>query len=86
MLRGHVYAPTFGDDTRNFLGVGPALARRNQQRLMAVHAELGARYGRLVDVHAHFLRGDPPWFVHTIEPSLAGASEVRRAFLEALGL
>jgi len=38
----------------------------------------------LVDLHAHFLRGDPSWFVHTIEPSLTGASEVRRAFLQAL--
>jgi hypothetical protein len=86
VLLGNVYDPTFGDDARNFLAVEPALARRNQQRLMAVHAELGARYGRLVDLHAHFLRGDPSWFVHTIEPSLQGASEVRRAFLEALGL
>jgi hypothetical protein len=85
VLLGNVYDPTFGDDTRNFLGVEPALARRNQQRLMAVHAELGARYGRLVDLHARFLR-DPSWFVDTIEPSLTGASQVRRAFLEALGL
>lgn len=86
VLLGNVYDPTFGDDARNFLPVEPALARRNQQRLMAVHAELGARYGRLVDLHAHFLRGDPSWFVHTIEPSLTGASEVRRTFLEALGV
>ena len=86
VLLGNVYDPTFGDDARNFLGVEPTLARRNQQRLMGVHAELGARYGRLVDLHARFLRGDPSWFVHTIEPSLTGASEVRRAFLEALGL
>jgi acyl-CoA thioesterase-1 len=35
----------------------------------------------VVDLHAHFLRGDPSWYVHTIEPSLRGASEVRRAFL-----
>lgn len=80
VLLGNVYDPTFGDDARNFLGVEPALARRNQQRLMAVHAELGARYGRLVDLHARFLRGSPSWFVHTIEPSLTGVSEVRRAF------
>jgi hypothetical protein len=86
VLLGNVYDPTFGDDARNFLPVEPTLARRNQQRLMAIHAELGARYGQLVDLHAHFLDGDPSWFAHTIEPSLVGASEVRRAFLEALGL
>jgi acyl-CoA thioesterase I len=86
VLLGNVYDPTFGDDARNFLGVDPALARRNQRRLLAVHAELGARYGRLVDLHAHFLGGDPSWFAYTIEPSLRGASEVRRAYLPALGL
>jgi hypothetical protein len=86
VLLGNVYDPTFGDDQRNFLSVDPRVARRNQQRLMAVHADLGARYGKLVDLHARFLRGDPSWFVYTIEPSLTGASEVRRAFLEALGL
>ena len=85
VLLANVYDPTFGDDQRNFLGVDPGLARRNQQRMMAVHAELAARYGQLVDLHAHFLRGDPSWYVHTIEPSLTGASEVRRAFLDALG-
>ncbi|MDQ3811986.1 MAG: SGNH/GDSL hydrolase family protein [Chloroflexota bacterium] len=86
VLLGNVYDPTFGDDSRNFLAVDPALARANQRRMMAVHAQLGARYGQLVDLHAHFLRGDPSWFVHTIEPSLRGASEVRHAFLEALAL
>jgi acyl-CoA thioesterase I len=34
------------------------------------------------NLHAHFLSGDPSWFTHTIEPSLQGASEVRRAFLQ----
>jgi len=28
--------------------------------------------------------GDPSWFTRTIEPSLVGASEVRRAFLAML--
>ncbi|MBA2565084.1 MAG: hypothetical protein H0V09_06635 [Gemmatimonadetes bacterium] len=46
-----------------------------------VLARLATRYGRLVDLHAHFLTGDPSWFTRTIEPSLRGASEVRRAFL-----
>ena len=33
------------------------------------------------DLPAHFLKGDPSWYTRTIEPSLTGASEVRRAFL-----
>jgi len=42
------------------------------------------RHGRVADLHAHFLRGDPSWFTNTIEPSLRGASEVRRVFLDAI--
>lgn len=78
---GNVYDPTFGDDQRNFLGVDPALGRANHQRLNAAIGEIAGRYGQLVDLHAHFLTGDPSWFTATIEPSLRGASEVRRAFL-----
>ncbi len=81
VLLGNVYDPTFGDDARNFLGVDPALARSNHDRLNAALAEIAGRYGALVDLHAHFLTGDPSWFTHTIEPSLRGASEVRRVFL-----
>jgi acyl-CoA thioesterase-1 len=81
---GNVYDPTFGDDARNFLGVDPALARANHQRLNAALADLAGRYGELVDLHAHFLNGDPTWYVYTIEPSLRGASEVRRCFLRHL--
>jgi lysophospholipase L1-like esterase len=81
---GNVYDPTFGDDARDFLGVDPALARANHRRVNAVLAGLAERYGALVDLHAHFLAGDPSWLTHTIEPSLRGASEVRRAFLERL--
>ena len=84
VLLGNVYDPSFGDDRQNFLGIDPALARRNHRRMLDVHADLGARYGALVDLHAHFLRGDPSWLTRTIEPSLVGASEVRRAFLAAL--
>ena len=84
VLIGNVYDPTFGDDRRNFLGVDPAVARANHRRLNAVLADLGSRYGALVDLHAHFLAGDPSWFTRTIEPSLIGASEVRRAFLPHL--
>lgn len=82
VLLGNVYDPTFGDDTRNFLGIEPAVARANHRRVNAILAELAQAYGALVDLHAHFLTGDPSWFTHTIEPSLQGASEVRRSFLQ----
>lgn len=81
---GTVYDPTFGDDTRNFLGVPPAIARSNHRRINEVIAEMAARHGALVDLHRHFLTGDASWFVNTIEPSLKGASEVRRAFLDVV--
>ena len=66
------------------IGLRHGYARANHARVNATIAELATRHGRLVDLHAHFLRGDPSWFAHTIEPSLIGASEVRRAFLAAL--
>jgi lysophospholipase L1-like esterase len=81
VLLGTVYGPTFGDDRRNFLGVDPTVARNNLQRINAVIENIASRYGHVVDLHAHFLTGDPSWFTATIEPSLRGASEVRRAFL-----
>jgi lysophospholipase L1-like esterase len=81
VLVGTVYDPTFGDDSRNFLGVDARLARANHRRVNEALAAAAARHGALVDLHAHFLTGDPSWYVHTIEPSLRGASEVRRAFL-----
>lgn len=81
LLVGTVYDPTFGDDARNFLGVDARTARRNHRRVNQVLGEVAARHGALADLHAHFLRGDPSWYVHTIEPSLRGASEVRRVFL-----
>lgn len=89
LVLGTVYDPTFGDDARNFLGVDPRLARANHRRVNAVIGELGARYGALADLHAHFLTGTPEWYTNTIEPSLTGASEVRRVFwsaLQSLGL
>lgn len=81
VLLGNVYDPTFGNDERNFLGVAPAIARTNLERINTVIREIAIRHGQLVDLHAHFLTGDPSWFTATIEPSLRGASEVRRAFL-----
>jgi len=84
VILGTVYDPTFGEDGRNFLDVPAAVARANHRRVNAVVQRLAQRYGRLADVHAHFLRGDPSWYARTIEPSLLGASEVRRVFLGAL--
>jgi acyl-CoA thioesterase I len=84
VLLGTVYDPTFGDDARNFLAIDARIARANHRRVNDTIAATAARYGRLVDLHAHFLQGNPSWFVNTIEPSLTGASEVRRAFLSAL--
>jgi lysophospholipase L1-like esterase len=81
VLIGTIYDPTFGDDGRNFLGVDARVARANHRRVNEVLAAAAAEHGELVDLHAHFLTGDPSWYVHTIEPSLRGASEVRRAFL-----
>jgi acyl-CoA thioesterase I len=57
------------------------VARANHRRVNEVLAAAAAQHGEVVDLHAHFLTGDPSWYVHTIEPSMRGASEVRRAFL-----
>ena len=84
ILLGNVYDPTFGDDSRNFLGIDVRLARGNLERMNALLGDLAAVHGKLVDVHGHFLRGDPSWFTQTIEPSLRGASEVRAAFLSGV--
>lgn len=82
VLLGNVYDPTFGDDEHaDFQGIDTALARANYARVNAAIAEVAARHGELVDLHAHFLTGDPGWYTQTIEPSLRGASEVRRCFL-----
>jgi lysophospholipase L1-like esterase len=81
VVLANVYDPTFGDDSRNFLGVAPSVARKNFQRINTAIQEIANRYGQFVDLHAHFLKGDPTWFTAIIEPSLRGASEVRRAFL-----
>jgi acyl-CoA thioesterase-1 len=84
VLIGTVYDPTFGDGSKNFLGVSAPVARANHRRVNTILGALGARYGRTVDLHAHFLKGDPSWYTRTIEPSLTGASEVRRVFLAAV--
>lgn len=78
---GTVYDPTMGDDRQNFSGVDPAIARKNLQRMNTTIRGIANHYGQCVDLHAHFLQGDLSWFTATIEPSLQGASEIRRAFL-----
>jgi lysophospholipase L1-like esterase len=81
VLLANVYDPTLGDDKRNFVGVDVAIARKNLQRMNTRIQEIASRYGQFVDLHAYFLKGDPSWFTATIEPSIRGVSEVRRAFL-----
>jgi acyl-CoA thioesterase-1 len=84
VLIGTVYDPTFGDDALNVFGVDPVEGRENHRKVNAILAERGAACGASVDLHAHFLRGSLDWYTRVIEPSLIGASEVRRCFLEAI--
>jgi lysophospholipase L1-like esterase len=80
VLISTIYDPTFGDDRRAFLDVDPGPLRSMHRQFNAILTAAASRVGHLVDVHTHFLRGEPDWFVETIEPSLIGASEVRRCF------
>jgi acyl-CoA thioesterase-1 len=86
VLLGNVYDPTFGDDHAfdDVFKFDPPKARANFNRLNATLAEIAPRYGALVDLQRHFRTGRPDWFIYTIEPSLRGASEVRRCFLDAI--
>ena len=84
VLLANVYDPTFGDDSKNFLRWDAKIARPNFRRMNELLGTVAQRYGKLADIHAHFLKGDPSWYVHTIEPSLKGASELRRVFLKTL--
>src|SRR5262249_53913242 len=81
ILLGNVYDPSMGDDANNFLGVAPSIVQAMHAQVNGAIARDAQRYGHLVDLHAHFLTGEPAWFAETIEPSLQGASEVRRCFL-----
>ena len=85
VVLGTVYDPTFGDDAAaGGTFANPELARGNFDRMNATLRELAPRYGVLADIHAHFLTGRADWFVNVIEPSLRGASEVRRCLLGAI--
>jgi acyl-CoA thioesterase-1 len=84
ILIGNVYDPTFGDDAHELAGLLPvraAVARASHLHLNAAIADIARRYGQLVDLYAHFLTGKPSWYTNLIEPSLVGASEIRRCFL-----
>lgn len=82
LLIANVYDPTFGDDRGDFTGADLRLARANLRRMNDLLAGVARRHGEPVDLHGHFLTGSPAWFTATIEPSLEGASEVRRVFLD----
>lgn len=84
VLIANVYDPTVGDDRQNFTGVSVERARENHRRMNDLIAGLASEHGVLVDLHAHFLGGDASWFTSTIEPSLCGASEVRRCYWREL--
>jgi acyl-CoA thioesterase-1 len=86
VILGNVYDPTVGDDFLPVFGIAPAPARAGLARMNATIAEVATRVAgaRLADLHAHFLTGDRSWFIDEIEPSLRGASEVRRVFLACL--
>jgi acyl-CoA thioesterase I len=83
ILLGNVYDPTFGQDDPEFFGWNPKRARANLARLNDILADIASRHGALVDLYSHFLAGRPEWFTSVIEPSLLGASELRRCFLQA---
>jgi lysophospholipase L1-like esterase len=80
VLIATIFDPTFGDDRRAFLDLDPRPVRAAHHAFNAVLTAAAKRVGRVIDVHQHFLSGQPDWFVETIEPSLVGASEIRRCF------
>lgn len=73
-----------GNDRHNFTGVPVERARGNHRRMNELIAALASEHGTLVDLHGHFLAGEASWFTSTIEPSLRGASEVRRCYWREL--
>jgi acyl-CoA thioesterase-1 len=87
-LVGTVYDPTFRDPTIEARWGFGSLTELVRARLVAFNAQLAERTLRAgavpVDIHGLFLSGDPSWVVEEIEPSIRGASEVRRAFLHPL--
>jgi hypothetical protein len=84
VLVATIYDPTFGDDARAFMQVDPTAVRAVHRDFNAVLAKAAAVAGMLIDLHGHFLTGSGEWFTATIEPSLIGASEIRRCFWPAV--
>jgi acyl-CoA thioesterase I len=80
-----IYDPTHGDDQLNFFGGDAQILRENQAKINNLLKKLGEEFGAFVDLHEHFLKnGTLEWFVNVIEPSVIGASEIRRCFLEEI--
>lgn len=82
---GTVYDPTFAlpEVERRFAPhVDARVLRARLQRFNDRIRASAERAGAVcVDLYARFQQGDPSWIVQEIEPSLVGASEIRRAFL-----
>jgi len=82
---GTIYDPTLNDDKLNFIGGDPKILRENHKKANDVITKLGKKYGDVVDIHDHYIKkGSYDWFCNIIEPSLVGASEIRRCYLEAI--
>jgi hypothetical protein len=88
----NVYDPFFGSAEINNIfpkSTDQGLVRRNYDSLNRGIEALAHRFGILLDLRKHFLTGDSSWFDKTIEPSLRGASEIRRTIwvlLDKLGV
>lgn len=84
VLIGTVFDPSFGDDSTSMFGEDSTIPRTNLARMNAILTQFGNAYGAVVDLHGHFLKGQPDWLISMVEPSLVGASEIRRCFLEVI--
>ena len=89
-----VYDPSDGDDEvgRRELGLSRFAARELRRRLNALNGgirKLAAERGFLLAdlerlFHGHGVASDEPWFVHVIEPNLAGATATADHWCELL--
>ncbi len=84
VLIATVYDPSFGDDSLQFFGPDQARGRDILRQINALLSHFGQAYGASVDLHGHFLQGQPDWLTDAFEPSLIGTSEIRRCFLDAI--
>ncbi len=89
-----VYDPSDGDDEvgRRELGLSRIAAFELRRRLNALNGgirRLAAERGFLLAdlerlFHGHGIASDEPWFVHVIEPNLAGATAIAEHWHELL--